>query len=41
MAFTTSTEAYWDPYDEAMFADPYPSDQRLRDEAPIVPQRAP
>ena len=35
MAITTSTEAYWDPYDEAMFADPYPAYQRLRDEAPI------
>ncbi|MBL7502760.1 cytochrome P450 [Frankia sp. CNm7] len=32
---TTSTAVYWDPYDPAFAADPYPTYRRLREEAPL------
>lgn len=32
---TTATEVYYDPYDVAINADPYPTFRRLRDEAPV------
>ena len=31
----TATELYYDPYDYAIDADPYPVWRRLRDEAPV------
>ncbi|OHV42798.1 cytochrome [Parafrankia soli] len=31
----TTTDVYYDPYDPAIDADPYPTFKRLRDEAPI------
>ena len=31
----TSTDVYYDPYDYAIDADPYPAWKRLRDEAPV------
>ena len=31
----TATDVYYDPYDYAIDADPYPVWQRLRDEAPV------
>ena len=35
MTITTDHEVYYDPYDVTINADPYPTFQRLRDEAPI------
>ena len=32
---TTTEDVYYDPYDEAIFADPYPVYRRLREEAPL------
>jgi cytochrome P450 len=32
---TTTTDIYYDPYDRAIDADPYPVYRRLRDEAPL------
>jgi hypothetical protein len=32
---TTATAVYWDPYDPAFAADPYPIYRRLREEAPL------
>lgn len=32
---TTTTDLYYDPYDRAIDADPYPVYRRLRDEAPV------
>jgi cytochrome P450 len=31
----TATDLYYDPYDYAIDADPYPIWRRLRDEAPV------
>lgn len=35
MAVAETTELYWDPYDAAIDADPYPIYKRLRAEAPL------
>jgi len=35
MTATVGNEVYYDPYDAAINADPYPTYKRLRDEAPI------
>jgi cytochrome P450 len=35
MATATGSDVYYDPYDAAINADPYPTFARLRDEAPI------
>ena len=35
MTTTTGSDVYYDPYDVAINADPYPTYRRLRDEAPI------
>ncbi|HET6949286.1 MAG TPA: cytochrome P450 [Acidimicrobiales bacterium] len=35
MTITSDSTVYYDPYDVAINADPYPTYQRLRDEAPI------
>jgi cytochrome P450 len=32
---TTTTELYWDPWDRAVYEDPYETYGRLRDEAPL------
>ncbi len=34
-SFTTSSDVYYDPYDVAIDADPYPTFRRLREEAPL------
>jgi cytochrome P450 len=31
----TTTDVYWDPYDREIYANPYETYQRLRDEAPL------
>jgi hypothetical protein len=31
----TSTDVYYGPYDVDLIADPYPTYQRVRDEAPV------
>jgi len=31
----TATDVYYDPYDYAIDADPYPVWRRMRDEAPV------
>jgi cytochrome P450 len=35
MPTTTAEDVYYDPYDEAIYADPYPVYRRLREEAPL------
>jgi cytochrome P450 len=35
MAIANASDVYYDPYDAAINADPYPTFKRLRDEAPI------
>jgi cytochrome P450 len=35
MGVTTTSDAYYDPYDVDITADPYPALRRLRDEAPL------
>jgi len=35
MTITSDNDLYYDPYDVAIDADPYPTYQRLRDEAPL------
>jgi cytochrome P450 len=35
MSTTREAAAYWDPYDRAVCADPYPSLRRLREEQPL------
>ncbi|WP_426574492.1 cytochrome P450 [Aquihabitans sp. McL0605] len=35
MTITNASDVYWDPYDQAIDADPYPTFRRLRDEAPL------
>jgi cytochrome P450 len=35
MTTSTGTDVYYDPYDEEIYADPYPTFKRLRDEAPL------
>ena len=35
MTATTGSDVYYDPYDEAIYADPYPAFRRLREEAPL------
>ncbi|HEY8058072.1 MAG TPA: cytochrome P450 [Acidimicrobiales bacterium] len=35
MAVTSASDVYYDPYDVAIDADPYPTFRRLRDEAPL------
>jgi cytochrome P450 len=35
MSSTTSNSVYYDPYDTAIYADPYPVFRRLREEAPL------
>jgi cytochrome P450 len=35
MAVVTASDIYWDPYDVAVNADPYPVFRRLREEAPL------
>ena len=35
MSMSTESEVYYDPYDVALIADPYPTYRRLRDEAPL------
>lgn len=32
---STATAVYYDPYDEKIYADPYPAFRRLREEAPL------
>ena len=31
----TETDVHFDPYDREIYADPYPTFRRLRDEAPL------
>ena len=35
MATTTGSDVFYDPYDETIYADPYPVFRRLREEAPL------
>jgi len=35
MTATMRSDVYYDPYDEAIYADPYPAFRRLREEAPL------
>ena len=35
MTLTDKTDVYYDPFDPAINADPYPTFRRLRDEAPV------
>src|SRR5580658_8170324 len=35
MTTTTESELYYDPYDGAIYSDPYPVFRRLREEAPL------
>jgi cytochrome P450 len=35
MSVVNATDVYYDPYDTAIFADPYPVFRRLREEAPL------
>ncbi|CAM2747906.1 hypothetical protein BST27_01890 [Mycobacterium intermedium] len=35
MTASTDSRVHFDPYDVALIADPYPTFQRLRDEAPL------
>ena len=35
MTTSTTDAAYYDPYDQAIHADPYPAFRRLREEAPL------
>ena len=35
MTVTNAAEAYYDPYDTDLHADPYPAFRRLREEAPL------
>ena len=35
MTIVDDTDVYYDPYDAAINADPYPTFRRLRDEAPV------
>ena len=35
MTTTAGSDVYYDPYDEAIYADPYPAFRRLREEAPL------
>src|SRR5580658_2356144 len=35
MTTTTSSDLYYDPYDAAIYSDPYPVFRRLREEAPL------
>ena len=35
MTATRGSDVYYDPYDEAIYADPYPAFRRLREDAPL------
>ena len=35
MPATTEEDVYYDPYDEAIYSDPYPVYRRMREEAPL------
>ena len=39
MATAAESDVYYDPYDEAIYANPYPAFKRLREGGPALLQR--